>query len=175
MLGASVAGASSLKYTWATTGTPPAAVTFSANGTNAAQNTKATFTAAGTYAFQVTITDALGQTTTSSVNVTVTQTPQFVSLSAAAAGLDSADIEQFTLTGLDQFGQVIPSLSKSNNTVSIPLSLADHTTFSAAANNCLTVFRRRFWRRPGEDRQRGPGLVRGEQLRGRHGGRCRHD
>ena len=108
VLGASVAGASSLKYTWATTGTPPAAVTFSANGTNAAQNTKATFTAAGTYAFQVTITDALGQTTTSSVNVTVTQTPQFVSLSAAAAGLDSADIEQFTLTGLDQFGQVIP-------------------------------------------------------------------
>ena len=138
VLGALVAGASSLKYTWATTGTPPAAVTFSANGTNAAQNTTATFTAAGTYAFQVTITDALGQTTTSSVSVTVTQTPQFVSFSAAAADLDSESTQQFTLTGLDQFGQVIPSLS-GGDTISVPLSLADNTTFSTAANSCLTV------------------------------------
>jgi len=36
-LGADDAGAAALTYTWATTGTPPAAVTFSANGTNSAQ------------------------------------------------------------------------------------------------------------------------------------------
>ena len=60
VLGADDAGESNLTYTWATTGTPPAAVTFSANGSNAAKNTTATFTKAGSYTFQVTITDAGG-------------------------------------------------------------------------------------------------------------------
>jgi glucuronoarabinoxylan endo-1,4-beta-xylanase len=61
-------------YTWSTTGTPPAAVSFSANGTNAAKNTTATFTKAGFYSFQVTITDTGGLSTTSSVSVTVVST-----------------------------------------------------------------------------------------------------
>ena len=47
VLGADDAGESNLSYTWATTGTPPAAVNFSANGSNAAKNTTATFTKAG--------------------------------------------------------------------------------------------------------------------------------
>ena len=50
-------GEANLSYTWSTTGTPPAEVSFSANGTNASKNTIATFTAAGTYDFLVTITD----------------------------------------------------------------------------------------------------------------------
>ena len=74
VLGADDGGESNLTYTWATTGTPPAAVTFSANGTNGAKNTTATFSQAGSYSFQVTITDAGGLTATSSVNVTVNQT-----------------------------------------------------------------------------------------------------
>ena len=37
-LGADAEGESQLTYTWATTGTPPAAVTFSDNGTNTAKN-----------------------------------------------------------------------------------------------------------------------------------------
>src|SRR5207253_7840925 len=41
-LGADDGGEANLTYTWATTGTPPAAVTFSANGTNAAKNVVAT-------------------------------------------------------------------------------------------------------------------------------------
>ena len=40
-------GNSGLTYTWATTGTPPAPVTFSANGTNAAQSATATFSQGG--------------------------------------------------------------------------------------------------------------------------------
>ena len=52
------AGEANLTYTWATIGAPPAPVTFSANGTNAAKNTTATFAKAGTYAFQVTISNA---------------------------------------------------------------------------------------------------------------------
>ena len=58
VLGADVSGESNLTYTWATTGTPPAAVNFSANGSNAAKNTTATFSKAGNYSFQVTIADA---------------------------------------------------------------------------------------------------------------------
>ena len=46
----------SLNYTWSLAGTPPAGVTFSVNGNNAAQTTTATFTTAGTYQFQVTLT-----------------------------------------------------------------------------------------------------------------------
>ena len=68
-LGADTAGEANLTYTWATTGTPPAAVTFSANGTNAAKNTVATFTKAGSYSLQVTIKDQGNLTTTSSVSV----------------------------------------------------------------------------------------------------------
>ncbi|MGN6369692.1 MAG: PKD domain-containing protein, partial [Phycisphaerae bacterium] len=71
VLGADDGGESNLTYTWATTGTPPAAVTFSANGTNAAKSTTATFTTAGTYNFQVTITDSGGLSVTSSCTVTV--------------------------------------------------------------------------------------------------------
>ena len=63
-----------LTYTWTTTGTPPAPVTFSANGTNAAQSVTATFSKAGSYTFQVTVTDPGGYIATSSVTVTVNQT-----------------------------------------------------------------------------------------------------
>src|SRR5262249_31496432 len=71
--GADDGGASNLSYTWATTGTPPAPVSFSVNGSNAASNTVATFSRVGLYTFQVTITDANGLSATSSVQVTVAQ------------------------------------------------------------------------------------------------------
>jgi regulation of enolase protein 1 (concanavalin A-like superfamily) len=70
VLGASEDSEPSLTYTWSTTGTPPAPVTFSSNGTNAAKTTTATLSAAGTYQFKVTITDLSGLTTTSSISVT---------------------------------------------------------------------------------------------------------
>jgi alpha-L-arabinofuranosidase len=69
-LGADSAGESSLTYTWAATG--PAAVNFSANGTNAAKNATATFVKAGNYNFTVTITNQAGGQITSSVGVAVT-------------------------------------------------------------------------------------------------------
>ena len=47
VLGAYAAGENSLTYTWATTGTPPAPVTFTINGSNTAKNTVAIFTKAG--------------------------------------------------------------------------------------------------------------------------------
>ena len=71
VLGSDVAGESTLSYTWAATGNPPGTVAFSANGTNAAKYTTATFSAPGTYNLQVTITNSVGLTTTSSATETV--------------------------------------------------------------------------------------------------------
>ena len=104
VLGADDGGESNLTYTWATTGTPPAVVTFIANGTNAAKNTTATFSKAGSYAFQVTITDAGGLSTTSNVSVTVNQTLTTITVSPATASLSAGGTQQFTATGKDQFG-----------------------------------------------------------------------
>jgi hypothetical protein len=70
------AGESGLTYTWTTTGTPPAPVVFSANGTNAAKNTTATFTQPGDYSFQVTILNpTTGFSITSTTSVTVSLLP----------------------------------------------------------------------------------------------------
>jgi hypothetical protein len=70
VLGADDAGEASLTYTWATVGNPPGAVSFSANGSNAAKSSTVTFTQAGVYEFQCTIRDSGGRAAYSSVTVT---------------------------------------------------------------------------------------------------------
>ena len=107
VLGADAAGESTLTYTWVATGTPPAAVTFSLNGSNAAKNTQATFSKAGSYSFQVTITDAGGLTATSSVNVTVNQTLTAIAVAPASINLHAGAVQQFTATAKDQFGAAL--------------------------------------------------------------------
>ncbi len=106
-LGADDSGESNLSYAWATTGTPPASVSFSANASNAAKNTTATFQKAGSYTFQVTITDGDNMTTTSSVNVTVTQTLTSNPVAPATTSINSGTTQQFTTNGFDQFGLVM--------------------------------------------------------------------
>jgi aryl-phospho-beta-D-glucosidase BglC (GH1 family) len=103
-LGADDGGAANLTYTWATTGTPPAAVAFSANGSNAANSTTATFSKAGVYNFQVTIKDAGGLSVTSSVQVTVAQTLTTVVVTPGTAGVATGGTQQFAAQALDQFG-----------------------------------------------------------------------
>ncbi|MCL5946211.1 MAG: hypothetical protein M1472_05080 [Planctomycetes bacterium] len=115
---------SSLLYRWSLLGTPPAPVSFNANGTDAAANTMVTFTAAGTYGFQVTITDIEGVSVTSEVSVIVRQTPgslviapSTASLNASqapssvqllnAAALTENNTRQFTAVAYDQFGMAM--------------------------------------------------------------------
>jgi hypothetical protein len=99
---------SSLIYTWSIVGgTSPAPVTFSNNGTNAAKNTVATFHAAGTYSFQVTIADPEGLSVTSTVIVTVNQTLTTITLSPSSATLRPGTTQQFTATAKDQFGNAM--------------------------------------------------------------------
>ena len=109
VLGADDGGEGNLTYTWSTTGTPPAAVSFSANGTNAAKNSIATFTRVGTYSFLVTITDPEGLSTTSSVNVTVNQTLTSITVSPASATLNENGTQPFSATACDQFGNALSS------------------------------------------------------------------
>ncbi len=71
VLGADDNGEVNLTYTWSLAGVPPAPVSFSANGANAAKNTTAAFTKAGDYNLMVTMVNLVGLSTTSSVSVPV--------------------------------------------------------------------------------------------------------
>jgi aryl-phospho-beta-D-glucosidase BglC (GH1 family) len=104
VLGADAAGAASLTYTWATTGTPPAPVSFSANNSNAAANTVATFSKAGQYSFQVTITDLSGLSVTSSVSVNVVQMLSSIVVTPSTASVTTGATQAFTAVADDQFG-----------------------------------------------------------------------
>ncbi len=107
VLGDSIAGESTLTYIWATTGSPPAPVSFSDNGTNSAKNTTATFTAPGNYSFMVTIADAGGSTVTSTVNATVNRTLASLVVTPGTKQLVAYQTQQYSVSGLDQFSQSI--------------------------------------------------------------------
>jgi hypothetical protein len=109
VLGADDNGEANLIYTWATTGTPPATVTFSANGTNAAKSSTATFTKAGSYNFQVTVKDQGNLTVTSAIAVTVNQTPTAIVVSPASATVNTSATQQFSAAERDQFGANLAS------------------------------------------------------------------
>jgi hypothetical protein len=103
VLGSDDAGEGNLTYTWATTGTPPAAVTFSANGSNAAKTSTVTFTKAGTYAFQATVKDQGGLTVTSAITVVVNATLSSIVISPSSATISPNATQPFTATARDQF------------------------------------------------------------------------
>ncbi len=104
VLGDDDAGEASLTYTWATSGSPPASVSFSANGSNAAKNTTATFTKAGSYTLQVTVADQPGLAATSAVTVTVNPTLTSIVVSPTSATVNTSASQQFSATARDQFG-----------------------------------------------------------------------
>ena len=110
VLGADGGGQASLSYTWSALSVPTGAtVMFSANGTNAAQDTIATFNEAGVYNLKATITNLAGLTVTSTVSVTVDQTATSVAVSPSDATLAPNSHLQCTATATDQFGNVMTS------------------------------------------------------------------
>ena len=98
-----------LTYTWSSSG--PAAVTFSANGSNGAKNVTAAFTRAGSYTFTATITDGNNQSVTSVVVVAVNQTLTSITVAPATASVADGATRQFTATAADQFGQALSNPS----------------------------------------------------------------
>jgi hypothetical protein len=104
VLGDDDQGEGNLSYTWTTTGTPPAAVSFSSNGNNGAKQTTATFSKLGSYSFNVTLKDAGGLTASSNVTVTVNATVTNISVTPASATVQSGKTQSFSATAKDQFG-----------------------------------------------------------------------
>jgi hypothetical protein len=107
VLGADDGGETNLSYTWVATGTPPAPVRFSLNGTNASKNTTATFAQAGNYSLQVTITDAGGRSTISSVNLTVVQTDNHILVTPIPSAFNSIAIQHFIAAFCDPLGNAL--------------------------------------------------------------------
>ena len=104
VLASDAAGEANLVYSWSTVGTPPAAVNFSDNNSNTAKNTLANFTKAGTYNFQVKVTNPSGNYTLSNLTAQVIQTASAISVTAATTSVAANTTDQFTAGNLDQFG-----------------------------------------------------------------------
>ncbi len=109
VLGADDGGEASLRYAWAVTGSPPAAVTFTANNSNAAKSSLATFTKAGSYPIQVTISDLVGQSVTSAIAVTVSQTNTIITVTPATPVVHVGSPQTFVASSTDQFGDTLTS------------------------------------------------------------------
>ncbi|MGO8672517.1 MAG: kelch repeat-containing protein [Capsulimonadaceae bacterium] len=139
VLGADPAGESTLTYTWACTG--PAAVAYSANGTNAAKNTMATFIQAGSYTFTVTISDPYNQTVTSSVTVSVNQTTTTIGVTPPSVLLALDGTQQFSAAVVDQFGNPMPSQPSFTWSLGSgsPGTLSSTGLYTATASGTATV------------------------------------
>ncbi len=111
VLGADDNGEANLTYSWNVVAKPAGASdpTFSANNSNAAKNTTATFSQAGTYQFVVTITDAGNLNTSSSVNVTVNQTLSNVNVLPVTSTIGVTSTLQLSATSTDQFNNPVTS------------------------------------------------------------------
>ncbi len=139
--GSDPAGAATVTYSWAATGAPPAAVSFSPNGTNAAHATTATFTKAGVYALQVTLIDGGGYTATSTLSLTVAQTLTTLVVSPATITVAPSGVQTFSAGAHDQFGTALLSQPTATWTVSGggSISAAGQFTASASASGTFTV------------------------------------
>jgi len=134
VLGADDGGEANLTYSWATTGAPPGSVTFSANGTNAAKHTTATFGAAGSYSLQATVRDAAGLSATSSVSVVVSQRLTSIGVSPATASVQTGGIQQFVASARDQFGSALATQPSFAWTVTGGGSISASGSFTAGGS-----------------------------------------
>jgi hypothetical protein len=133
VLGADDKGETALTYTWMAM-VAPGPVTFSANGTNAAKQTTATFGAAGQYTFEVSIADADMKVVTSTVNVTVNAVLTAVSVTPAAATLEPGGTFSFSSAALDQFGQPMATAPAMTWTASGGGTVSSAGVFTAGAS-----------------------------------------
>lgn len=131
-LGTDDGGEAALSYTWSVV-SGPASVLFSSNGNNGAKNTIATFHMAGAYVFAVAIRDVNGNTITSSVSLTVAQTPTKLTVSPPSVSMGTNSIKQFSAKVTDQFGAAIPSPAVTWSVVSGSGSVSSSGLYTASA------------------------------------------
>jgi hypothetical protein len=108
--GSNDGGEASLTYTWSVLSKPSGAAhpTFSSNGSNAAKNTTVTFSEAGSYTFQVAVTDQGGLSITSDVTVNVVPTATSIAVAPSAPVAVNAK-EQLSAIEWDQFDHAMAS------------------------------------------------------------------
>jgi hypothetical protein len=83
-------------------------VSFSNNTVTSTGDTiTANFTQAGSYTFQVTVTNSQGASNTATVNVSVNQTLTSITVSPGSATVADGATKQFTATASDQFGHAL--------------------------------------------------------------------
>ncbi len=113
VLGSDDGGAANLHYTWKLSSAPQGgSASFSVNGSNAAKSDTITFTKAGTYGLLVTIVDAGGLSTSSSLKITVAPTLTTIGVfpNGAKTAIGSSTLkvtgssEALSAVGYDQFG-----------------------------------------------------------------------
>jgi hypothetical protein len=100
-------GVGNLIYTWSLVSGPAGVAFGSGNGTTNGNNVTATFSRAGSYIFQMTVTDSFGVSSTKNVTVSVQQTLTSVTVSPATASIRVNRTVQFRSKALDQFGNTI--------------------------------------------------------------------
>lgn len=99
-------GEGSISYSWSASG--PGVVAFTLNESNAAKTTTAGFSSIGDYAITVTATDTGGLFVSSTVDVRVLATGEFV-LSPESVIVNVDATQQFSATVIDQFGTPLAS------------------------------------------------------------------
>jgi hypothetical protein len=104
VLGADDGGEAQLSYQWTSmSGGWP--LTFSVNGTNGAKTVTVTFSGAGSYTFEVVVTDAGGLSVRGTVTVMVTQVATGMEITPAAASVPINGMQFFNAQGRDQFSR----------------------------------------------------------------------
>ncbi len=134
VLGADAGGEANLTYTWSVTGNPPGAVTFTTNGGNGSKKSTAVLSHAGTYTFQVAITNSSGLSVTSQVSYTVSQVLTSIKVSPASSSIAANTTAQFSATGFDQFG-----VAEVNQPASFAWSLNSGSVGSISAAGVYTA------------------------------------
>ncbi len=128
-------GESNLTYTWTATTLPTGATApaFSANGTNAAKNSVATFHKAGNYVLTVTIADGQGRSATSSVSITVIPT--------AYTGTTGNDTYAIRLSPSDStMEQIFVNIPETAApTYTVPINQLPSLSFTTADDGIVTI------------------------------------
>lgn len=96
-----------LRYSWSADGEAPWPVTFSINRTNAARNTTAVFSAAGTYRLRVAISDPSGHLVRSQAFVDLTSVATSVQVWPGTADIAAGGTQAFSADVFDQFGNLM--------------------------------------------------------------------
>lgn len=101
-------GTAPLIYSWSLDSSPDT-VTYSSNNTAASTSPAVTFTAAGSYVFRVTITDAAGYSSSATRSLSVNQTLTSISVTATGNAILKGTWQSLTGQGYDQFGDLLTS------------------------------------------------------------------